>query len=105
MLKTEDQVRKSCQELLLTKLTPQEKRQIAFELANSWERSGYGKKAIATAWTVIPLDGKDENSDDAKITRELLTLIIRNAELIGSKSDLDDANELLMLTKKKKFGK
>lgn len=105
MLKTEEQVRKSCQELLLTKLTPQEKRQIAFELANSWERSGYGKKAIATAWTVIPLDGKDENSDDAKITRELLTLIIRNAELIGSKSDLDDANELLMLTKKKKFGK
>jgi len=32
-------------------------------------------------------------------------LIIRNAKLIDSKSDLDDANELLILTKKKKFGK
>jgi hypothetical protein len=93
-LKNETQGRQVYQELLLTSLKQEEKCQIIQELANSWERSGKAEKAIATAWTAIPLDGKI--TDETKpIVKTLLHLIIRNAEKINSQEDLKDARELL----------
>ncbi|MBN2642359.1 MAG: hypothetical protein JXR78_11960, partial [Victivallales bacterium] len=95
MLRQEEEGRRNCQELLLSQLTNQEKRQIVLELASSWERSGDNRKAIATAWTAVPLDGKSQNSDDAIVLSKLLQLIVRNAQIIDSQIDIDDAKELL----------
>lgn len=96
-LGNETEVRKFCQELLLTKLSINEKRSVVLNLAQSWERSGNFKKSIANAWTVIPLNGKSNNPQDRQIIRDLLTLIIRNAEKIGSTTDLQEAKDLLTL--------
>lgn len=90
----EQEVRKSCQELLLTKLSAAEKRNIVLSLAQSWERTGEYKKAIASAWTVTPLDGRCVDAKDQLTVKALLALIIHNAEKIGSPSDLQDAQEL-----------
>lgn len=85
----EENVRKDCQKLLLTNLPSTEKRRIILRSAQSWERSGNSKKAIAVAWTAIPLTKSTE-----PYVQELLALIIRNAKNIGSQTDLQDAQEL-----------
>ena len=94
-LGNEPAVRKACQEFLLTNLTAQEKTDIILFLAQSWERSGELKKAIASAWSGIPLTNEKTDGIDKKILRELLNLIVRNAEKIKSPSDIQDAKILL----------
>ena len=94
-LGNEPAARKACQEYLLTKLTPQEKSDIILTLSLSWERSGELKKAIASAWSGIPLTNEKTDGIDKKVLRELLNLIVRNAEKIKSPSDIQDAKILL----------
>ncbi|MDD4180953.1 MAG: hypothetical protein PHE87_04940, partial [Victivallaceae bacterium] len=84
--------RKAYQELLLTKLKRQEKRKIILELAHSWERDNNAQKAIATAWTAIPPDGK---STDANETQIIVNLVIRNAKKLNSQPDIENATEIL----------
>lgn len=97
-LGNEPDVRKGCQELLLTKLPANEKRSIVLSLAQSWERSGESKKAIANAWTAVPLDGKSCDKKDKQVIRELLDLIVSNAKKTGSTTDIQDAGDLLNAT-------
>ena len=94
-LGNEPAARKACQEYLLTKLPPLEKSDIILTLSLSWERSGELKKAIASAWSGIPLTKEKTDGIDKKILRELLNLIVRNAEKIKSPSDIQDAKILL----------
>ncbi|MBS1369217.1 MAG: hypothetical protein HPZ91_04580 [Lentisphaeria bacterium] len=91
-----DEARRSCQELLLGKLTPVERQKITLMLAGSWERSGAPEKAIATAWSAVPPDGRGGPE-----VRALLKLILRNAEKIGSAPDREEAAELLELAGQK----
>lgn len=86
--------RRAWQELLQTKLPPGEIPQIVLNLSASWEQSGEHKKAIATAWTAVPLDGKTAPEAKENV-RALLQLIIRNAQKISSNTDRQDAQELL----------
>ena len=97
-LKNENTVRKCCHELLLSNLTAAEKHSVVLSLAQSWERSGESKKAIANAWTAIPLDGKSCDEKDRQVVRDLLELIIRNAKKTESSTDLHDATDLLNAT-------
>ena len=62
---------------------------IVLRLAQSWERSGNLKKAIAVAWTAVPMTKSTEQD-----VAELLALIIRNAKKIGAQDDLQDAMDL-----------
>lgn len=87
--------RKAYQELLLTKLKRQEKRKIILELAHSWERDNNAQKAIATAWTAIPPDGKSTDANETQIIVNLLNLVIRNAKELNSQPDIEDATETL----------
>lgn len=96
-LKNENTVRKCCQELLLSELTAYEKRSVVLSLAQSWERSGEPKKAIANVWTAVPLDGKSCDPKDRQVVLNLLELIIRNAKKTESSTDLQDAEEVLLL--------
>jgi|GEM_PF-1814925 predicted Zn-dependent protease len=86
--------RRAWQELLQTRLQPGEIQQTVLNLSTSWEQSGEHKKAIATAWTAVPLDGKITPEAKENI-RSLLQLIIRNAQKIPSDTDRQDAEELL----------
>ncbi len=88
------EARQSCQELLLTKLTATEKQQVVLMLAQSWEQSNEHGKAVATAWTAVPIDGKVAQESKSTV-QDLLRLIIRNAEKINSAPDKDDAQEIL----------
>ena len=88
-LEREESVRNDCQALLLTRLSTSEKRRIVLRLAQSWERSGNLKKAIAVAWTAVPMTKSTEQD-----VAELLALIIRNAKKIGAQDDLQDAMDL-----------
>lgn len=95
-LHQEDNARRCYQELLLTELPPKEKRKILLSLAESWERSGEWRKAMAQAWSGVPLSGKTEpQEDDKKHIEQLLRLIIRNAEKADSREDKLEAEELL----------
>jgi GrpB-like predicted nucleotidyltransferase (UPF0157 family) len=93
-LQRHEEVRKCLQQLLLTKLSPEEKPPIVLKLAQAWEQSNEYGKAIAVAWTAVPFDGKiaPENKPAVK---DLLQLIIRNAEKIKSVDDKTDADEIL----------
>jgi hypothetical protein len=86
--------RHSCQELLLTNLTAAERRQAVTMLAQSWEQSKEYGKAIAVAWTAVPIDGAVA-PEDIPAARSLLQLIIRNAEKINSTVDKNEAWEIL----------
>ena len=88
-LEREESVRNDCQALLLTRLSTSEKRRIVLRLAQSWERSGNLKKAIAVTWTAVPMTKSTEQD-----VAELLALIIRNAKKIGAQDDLQDAMDL-----------
>ncbi len=90
----DDTARRQYQELLLTKLKPHEMQQTVLKLAQSYEKSGDHKKAIATAWTAIPLDGKAD-AETKPIIRTLLELIIQNAQKINSPIDQQDAQAIL----------
>ena len=94
-LKQDEDARRCLQELLQAPQSAAEKRQAAALLAPSWERSGEYGNAIATAWTAIPVDGKAESGDDARVIAELLKLIIRNADKVGGAEDKRDAEEIL----------
>ncbi len=87
-----EEARRTYQELLLGKLTPAEQRRITLCLARSWERSEQPQKAIATAWSAVPLDGSG-----GRETRALLNLIAQNAGKIGSAADRQEAEELLAM--------
>ena len=78
----------------MTKLSAPEKRLIVLKLAQSWAKSKEYGKSIAVAWTAVPLDGKT-TSAEAPLVKELLQLIIHNAEVLNSKTDKDDALEIL----------
>lgn len=93
----ETDVRKSCQELLLTKLDTKEKRSIVLLLAQSWARSGESKKAIACAWTAVPLDGNKLDGNDERMIRDLLRIIIDEAKKIQSKIDLQEAEDVMKI--------
>lgn len=93
-LQLHEETRKCCQELLMTKLSAPEKRLIVLKLAQSWAKSKEYGKSIAIAWTAVPLDGKT-TSAEAPVVKELLQLIILNAEVLNSKTDKDDALEIL----------
>ncbi|MBO4630915.1 MAG: tetratricopeptide repeat protein [Lentisphaeria bacterium] len=97
--RNETEVRKICQELLQSKLSLPVRRQIALFLAESWERSGENQKAIASAWTVIPPDGRGADREDTHAIQKLLNLIIRNAQKSNSKTDLEDAKDILIAIK------
>lgn len=84
----EESVRNDCQALLLTRLSTLEKRRIILRLAQSWERSGNLKKAIAVAWMAVPMTKSTEQD-----VAELLALIIRNAK----KSELKTICKMLWI--------
>lgn len=95
-LRRHGEARQSCQELLLAKLSATEKQQVILMLAQSWEQSNEHGKAIAIAWTAVPIDGKIAPESKPTVT-ELLRLIIRNAEKLNSAEDKEDAQEILKL--------
>lgn len=95
LLGREDDARLAWQELLLTNLSPSEKRLAVLALAESWERVGEPKRAIAVAWTAVPPDGRSGTPDTQQEIDNLLRLIIRNARKIDSKPDEEDAETLL----------
>ncbi len=97
-LRREEEARAAFQELLLQKLPPEQQREIVLELSKSWERSGNPKKALATAWTAVPLDGTF-TVPDRIILLELLQTIIRNGEKIRSSVDVKDARNMLQRLK------
>ncbi len=90
----EKEARLAWQELLLTELDPNTKRQVVLALAQSWERGGDSRKAVVTAWTAVPLDGRADSSDAQREIDNLLRLIMRNARKINSQPDIDDATAL-----------
>lgn len=95
-LRQEDNARRCYQELLLTELPPKEKRKILLALAESWERSGEWQKAMAQAWSGIPMNiGVELPENDKKTIERLLRLIIRNAEKASSPEDKLEAEEIL----------
>ena len=95
-LHQEDNARHCYQELLLAELPSREKRKILLLLAESWERSGEWRKAMAQAWSGVPLSGEAElQEDDKKHIEQLLRLIIRNAEKADSREDKLEAEEIL----------
>lgn len=91
----EADVRKCCQELLLTQLNAKEKRSIVLLLAQSWQRSGEHQKAIASAWSAVPLDGNKSDRKDEQAIRDLLWIIITEAKKIQSKIDIQEAEDIM----------
>lgn len=102
--RNETEVRKICQELLQSKLSVPNRREVTLSLAESWERSGEHQKAIASAWTVIPPDGQGTDREDTQTIQKILELIIRNAKKCNSKTDLDEAKDILMSAGHKMVG-
>ena len=94
-LKRYFETRRACQELLLTELSADEKREIILTLSESWESSGESGKAIAQAWSAVPVTGMPTDKKIQSDIRKLLLLIIRNAEKINSPEDKNDALALL----------
>ena len=92
-----EEARETGQELLLTQLSPTEKRKTVLLQAEAWEQSAESGKAIAVAWTVIPVDTQACTEEDKLLIQNLLQLIIRNADQIKSSEDKEDATELLRL--------
>jgi tetratricopeptide (TPR) repeat protein len=93
-LEQHEKARKSYSELLLAKPGTVASLEVSYLLSQSWEKSGNAEKAIATAWTGVPLNGKTTEKTKS-IVKKLLQLIIRNAKEINSQEDLKDAKELL----------
>lgn len=96
-LNQETDVRKCCQELLLTSLEAREKRSIVLVLAQSWKRSQEPARAIAIAWSAVPLAGERFAREDEQIICDLLELIIDQAKIIQSEVDIREANDMLQL--------
>ena len=94
-LKHNAKARQAYQELLLTKLTNSEKLQATLGIAQSWEAEGNGNKAIAVAWSGIPASFNGCKKEEIILIKQLLRLIINNAEQTSNEIDQEDALAIL----------
>ena len=94
-LKRDAEARQAYQELLLAELTGPEKARAVLALARSWERSGEAKKAVAVAWSGIPVNPGNCGKEEIIPVKQLLHLIVDNSEKISSQADREDAREIL----------
>ncbi|MDD5727541.1 MAG: tetratricopeptide repeat protein [Victivallales bacterium] len=85
---------KDCQDLLLAEPPPELRREIILDLADSYRQSGNNKKAIATAWTMVPLTPKKFSPDEKEQIRQTLKLIYSCGREINSQTDQKEAADI-----------
>jgi hypothetical protein len=85
---------KDCQEMLLAEPPPELRKELILYLADSYSHSGDDKKAIATAWTIVPLAPKKFSDDEEAKIKKTLKLIYSCSQKISSKTDQKEASEI-----------
>jgi uncharacterized protein HemY len=99
-LKCSDEERRIYQELLLTKLPKDQIPRVVFQLAGSWKNQGEYKKALACAWTAVPIDGQVKSQNEKQQIQKILNLIIDCSKKAKSPADKKEAQEILDLISK-----
>jgi tetratricopeptide (TPR) repeat protein len=82
---------KDCQEMLLAEPPSELRKEIILSLAESYSKSGNDKKAIATAWTVVPLTPKKFSPEERSKIKKILKLIYACSQKISSKADQNES--------------
>jgi tetratricopeptide (TPR) repeat protein len=93
-LKKYTSVIKDCQDMLLANPPAELRKEVTLYLADSYSQSGNDKKAIATAWTIVPLVPKKLSPEEKSKVQKLLKLIYSCSKKINSKTDQKESEEI-----------
>lgn len=85
---------KDCQEMLLANPPQDIRKEVIYYLADSYRCSGNEKKAIATAWTIVPLTPKKFTEEEKTKVKKTLLLIYSCAKKINSQADKKESAEI-----------
>jgi len=85
---------KDCQDMLLANPPLKLRKEVTLYLADSYSQSGNNKKAIATAWTIVPLTPKKLSPTEKAKIQKILKLIYSCSKKINSKIDQREATEI-----------
>ena len=85
---------KDCQDMLLADPPLKLRKEITLYLADSYSQSGNDKKAIATAWTIVPLVPKKLSPVEKVKIQKTLKLIYSCSKKINSKIDQKESTEI-----------
>ncbi len=93
-LKKYNSVIQDCQEMLLANPPDELRQEATLYLADSYSQSGNDKKAIATAWTIVPLVPEQLSPAKKSEIQKNLKLIYSCSKKINSKTDQKEAAEI-----------
>ena len=85
---------KDCQDMLLANPPMELRKEVTLYLADSYSQLGNDKKAIATAWTIVPLVPKKLSPTEKIKIQKTLKLIYSCSKKINSKIDQKESTEI-----------